>query len=142
MRKPVALRLFARAPRRAHPKDGTEPDPRLKFANERTFLAWVRAGLALIGGGLVAAQALQFELGGLRLLVAGPPIALGGLVAVASYWRWHVNERAMRMGKPPHDSPLPAILIVGIMAVAAILSLLVLLAAVTGVAVERTTAVG
>jgi putative membrane protein len=28
--------------------DGTEPDPRFTFANERTFLAWSRTALALV----------------------------------------------------------------------------------------------
>ena len=68
----------------------------------------------------------------LSLLVAVPAIALGGLIGIASYWRWQVNERAMRLGKPLDDSPLPAILVVGIVALAGITSVLVLLAAVTG----------
>ena len=29
---------------------GTDPDPRFSLANERTFLAWVRTGLALVAG--------------------------------------------------------------------------------------------
>ena len=32
--------------------DGDEPDPRFSFANERTFLAWVRTALALLAGGV------------------------------------------------------------------------------------------
>jgi putative membrane protein len=111
---------------------GNEPDPRLTFANERTFLAWARTGLALIGGGLAAAQALRFGLGGAHLLVAVPAIGLGGLIGIASYWRWQVNERAMRLGQSLDDSPLPAILVVGIVALAGITSVLVVLAAVTG----------
>jgi putative membrane protein len=31
--------------------DGTEPDPRFTFANERTFLAWSRTALALVVAG-------------------------------------------------------------------------------------------
>jgi uncharacterized membrane protein YidH (DUF202 family) len=31
---------------------GSTPDYRFSLANERTFLAWVRTGLALIAGGL------------------------------------------------------------------------------------------
>ena len=37
---------------------GTEPDPRFTFANERTFLAWIRTSLALLAGG-VALEALD-----------------------------------------------------------------------------------
>ena len=36
-------------------EEGTEPDPRFTFANERTYLAWNRTGLALVGGGLALA---------------------------------------------------------------------------------------
>lgn len=85
---------------------GHEPDPRLTFANERTFLAWARTGLGLIGGGLAAAQVLHFGLGGAHLLVAVRAIALGGLIGIASYFRWKVNERAMRLGEPLGYSPL------------------------------------
>ncbi len=93
---------------------GSEPDPRFTFANERTFLAWARTGLALIGGGLVAAQVLHFGLGGAHLLVAIPAVLLGGLIGIASYWRWEANERAMRLGRPLGYSPLTRILALGI----------------------------
>jgi putative membrane protein len=33
-----------------------EPDPRVRFAAERTLLAWVRTGLALMGFGFVVAR--------------------------------------------------------------------------------------
>jgi putative membrane protein len=105
--------------------EGSEPDPRFTFANERTFLAWARTGLALIGGGLVAAQVLHFGLGGAHLLVAIPAIALGGVIAVAAYWRWEVNERAMRLGKPLGYSPIIRLLALGIAVLAAISVVLV-----------------
>ena len=38
--------------------DGTEPDPRFTFANERTFLAWSRTALALVVAGLGIVQLL------------------------------------------------------------------------------------
>lgn len=79
---------------------GKDPDPRFTFANERTFLAWNRTSLALIGAGLAASQLLDFESELVRLLVALPPIALGGVLAVTSYRRWKANERAMRLGEP------------------------------------------
>jgi putative membrane protein len=108
---------------------GREPDPRLTFANERTFLAWARTGLALIGGGLAAAQVLHFGLGGAHLLVAVPAIALGGLIGIASYVRWQVNERAMRLGEPLGYSPLIRILALGVAALAAISVVLVVIGA-------------
>ena len=59
---------------------GTEPDPRLTFANERTFLAWARTGLALIGGGLAVAQAVHFaHVNGIDRPARRPSRALPGL---------------------------------------------------------------
>jgi putative membrane protein len=34
----------------------TEPDPRIYFAAERTMLAWIRTGLAMMGFGFVVAR--------------------------------------------------------------------------------------
>src|SRR5262245_22169839 len=76
---------------------GREPDPRFTMANERTFLAWNRTALALIGGGLAAGQLLDFDSRGARLVVALPPIALGLVLALISYRRWQANERALRL---------------------------------------------
>ena len=41
--------------------EGEEPDPRFSFANERTFLAWVRTSLGLLAAG-VALQALPVDI--------------------------------------------------------------------------------
>ena len=79
---------------------GEDPDPRFTFANERTFLAWNRTALALIGAGLAAGQLLDFDTELVRLLVALPPIVLGGVLAITSYRRWEANERAMRLREP------------------------------------------
>jgi putative membrane protein len=79
---------------------GEAPDPRFTFANERTFLAWNRTALALIGGGLAAGQLLDFKTEAVRLVVSLAPILLGGAVAVSSYRRWEANERAMRLREP------------------------------------------
>ena len=42
-------------------RGGDRPDYRFSLANERTFLAWLRTGLALVGGGLAVAQFLATE---------------------------------------------------------------------------------
>jgi putative membrane protein len=34
----------------------SEPDPRIYFAAERTFLAWLRTGFALMGFGFVVRE--------------------------------------------------------------------------------------
>ena len=130
--EPTARRRLRAALRKLHPDldVGTDPDPRFTFANERTFLAWARTGLALIGGGLVAAQVLHFGLGGAHLLVAIPAILLGGLIALASYLRWEVNERSMRLGRPLGYSPLVRLLAAGIGILAVISTVLVVVAAI------------
>ena len=84
------------------PDDGEqEPDPRFSFANERTFLAWHRTALALIGAGLAVTQILPpFHLPGGRRILGLPLIILGGVIAFTTYGRWEANERAMRRGEP------------------------------------------
>jgi putative membrane protein len=109
--------------------EGHEPDPRFTFANERTFLAWSRTALALIGGGLVVAQVLHFGLGGAHLLVAIPAIILGGLISIVAYLRWERNERSMRLGEPLAYSPIVRILSFGIVLIAMTSGVLVLIAA-------------
>lgn len=97
---------------------GAEPDPRFTFANERTFLAWNRTALALIGAGLAAVQFLHFNLHGLRLLIALPLIVLGAALALASYGHWLESERAMRLGRPVPYWKMPRVLAGGIVLVA------------------------
>jgi putative membrane protein len=41
---------------RLHDKSSGERDPRLRLAAERTFLAWIRTGLAMMGFGFVVAR--------------------------------------------------------------------------------------
>jgi len=101
---------------------GTDPDPRFTLANERTFLAWVRTGLALSAAGLAAVEFLSSQREAVRLAIGLPLILLGALTAFASHGRWEANERAMRLGRPLPLSRLPRVLAlgVGLVAVAAI----------------------
>lgn len=92
-----------------------EPDVRFSYANERTFLAWNRTSLALIATGVAATQllpAFQVEWG--RRLLGLPLIALGAVLAIASFLSWRSNERAMRRGQPLPRSILPLVLCFGI----------------------------
>lgn len=81
-------------------RDGHPPDPRFSFANERTYLAWNRTGLALIGGGLLAANLLEQlpTVTGL-LLVLAPPV-LGAACAVSGFRRWCIRELQLRRREP------------------------------------------
>ncbi len=110
---------------------GDEPDARFTMANERTFLAWTRTGLALIAGGLAAAQALHIGVSNLDLLVAIPAIGLGGVIGIVSYLRWEHNERAIRLGKPIGYSQLARVVAIGISTIALISLILVVVHAFT-----------
>ncbi len=109
-------------------RDGDDIDPRFSYANERTFLAWNRTALALIGVGLAVANLLPpFEFAWGRRMIALPLIILGGAVAILSLREWAVNERAMRRNERLPGSKLPVVLAIVVGAVgvlAAIVSLL------------------
>jgi putative membrane protein len=98
---------------------GPPRDPRFTFANERTFLAWNRTALALIAGGLAAAQLLNIGVSGTRLMIGLPFIALGAALAIGGFVRWRANEVAIRTPAPLSRSRLaPALLGVGAAAIA------------------------
>ena len=79
---------------------GEDPDYRFSFANERTFLAWIRTALALLAAA-VAVDVVDLGLSeALRLLLAGGLLGLGLLAAVAAWLRWAAAERAMRRRGP------------------------------------------
>jgi putative membrane protein len=109
---------------------GEDPDPRFTFANERTFLAWNRTALALIAGGLAADRLLDFDSELVRLLVALPPILIGGTLALTSYRRWEANERAMRLGEPLPVIGPPRFVPPAIAALALVIAVLVVVGAV------------
>jgi putative membrane protein len=93
--------------------DGTPPDYRYSLANERTFLAWIRTGLALVGGGLGVAGFLPpLRIPHLREVVAIGLMLLGGAVAVRAVDHWARCERAMRLRRPLPASRFPGVLAV------------------------------
>jgi putative membrane protein len=101
-------------PREVH-EVGTTPDYRFSLANERTFLAWIRTGLALLGGGLAVAGFLPpLHIPHLREVLAIILVALGGFIALRAVDHWARCERAMRLGRPLPPSHFPAILAVGV----------------------------
>jgi inner membrane protein YidH len=82
---------------------GADPDPRFSLANERTFLAWVRTGLALVAGA-AAVDALPLDMPDWLQTSLAAVLALAALLTALAAWRgWARAERAMREG-----SPLPA----------------------------------
>jgi putative membrane protein len=108
--------------------DGTEPDPRYTFANERTFLAWSRTALALVVAGLGIIQLLP-PFPGVpwgRHVLGIPLIVFGAVVAVTAYVEWVKSQWAMRHGKPLPRSVMPKILTVVIFVMAIISAIVVL----------------
>lgn len=98
-----------------------EPDARFSFANERTFLAWIRTALGLVTAGLAITQLFPtFDFPGGRRLVGLPLIALGVVIAIFSFSMWQQNERAMRQQRPLPKSQLPRIVAVVVSVVAVI----------------------
>ncbi|WP_225627478.1 YidH family protein [Streptomyces werraensis] len=98
-------------PARRWYEEGEEPDYRFSLANERTFLAWLRTGLALLAASVAIAQFVQ----------APAPRALGRLLALLlamigtalcamAYRRWRRVQHAMRHRRPLPRTRLPATL--------------------------------
>jgi putative membrane protein len=100
--------------------EGEEPDYRFTFANERTFLAWIRTALALLAAG-VAVDALDLPMSaGAQRVVAAVLVVLGLLCSAFSSWRWARSERAMRRGEPLPGSLLGVAISAALVLVAAI----------------------
>ena len=90
---------------------GTTPDYRFSLANERTFLAWIRTGLALVGGGIAVAGFLPpLRMTHLREGIALVLILIGAAIGVRAVDHWARSERAMRLSQPLPPSRFPAIL--------------------------------
>jgi putative membrane protein len=111
--------------------EGTEPDPRFTFANERTFLAWSRTALALVVAGLGVVQLLP-PFPGVpwgRHVLGVPLIVFGAVVAVAAYGEWVRSQRALRLGRPLPRSVMPRLLAAVITVIAVIAAVVVLVSA-------------
>jgi putative membrane protein len=111
--------------------DGTEPDPRFTFANERTFLAWSRTALALVVAGLGIVQLLP-PFPGVpwgRHVLGLPLIVFGAIVALTAYREWTRSQWAMRHGQPLPKSVMPTLMAVVIAAMAVVSAVVVLASA-------------
>lgn len=107
---------------------GTTPDYRFSLANERTFLAWIRTALALIAGGLAAAQFLPpLPIRHLREAIAVVLLLLGATVAVRAVSYHARTERAMRLNEDLPASRFPAVLaaVIGIGTLLLVITLLI-----------------
>jgi len=88
---------------------GEDPDPRFSFANERTFLAWVRTALALLAAGIgLEAFGPELAIPGLRQVLAALLVLSGVATSTLAFRRWLRSEVAMREGRalpPPRIAP-------------------------------------
>lgn len=111
--------MFAAVRRWFDPPEAREAtssvDYRFSLANERTFLAWVRTGLALVGGGLAVASFLpKLAVPHIREGLAIALMVLGAAVAIRAVDHWSRCELAMRRGEPLPASRFPAVLAIAV----------------------------
>ncbi len=107
---------------------GTEPDARFSFANERTFLAWIRTGLGFVTASvaIVALTTLKPDLN-VEAHIAALVLAITGVgCGVHAFVGWARNERRLRQSKPLPSSPLMVLLVLVLVVVATITVILVL----------------
>ncbi|MBM7170310.1 DUF202 domain-containing protein [Streptomyces sp. G44] len=103
-----SLRLWF-APERVR-EEGDTPDYRFSLANERTFLAWLRTALALIGGGFAVDQFLPDLRWGWRIGLALALLGAGVLCSLRAVSHWVRCERAMRRGEDLPAGRFPTVL--------------------------------
>jgi putative membrane protein len=95
------------------PRPESPEDPRIRFAGERTLLAWIRTSLAMMGFGFVVARFGLFlrELAkeenirsplptGISLWIGIALVALGILVVLAASWQHVRFLRRLEAGQP------------------------------------------
>ncbi|QES40701.1 hypothetical protein DEJ49_06555 [Streptomyces venezuelae] len=107
-------------------EDGDTPDYRFSLANERTFLAWLRTALALIGGGFAVDQFLPDLRWGWRIGLALALLASGVLCSLRAVNHWVRCERAMRRGEDLPSSRFPTVLSLAVAVVAVAMVVVVL----------------
>jgi putative membrane protein len=96
-------------------EEGTDPDPRFSFANERTFLAWIRTALALVAGGIgLEAFVADVLPPVLRLAIAAFLLVIGAALALTAFSRWFRSERALRLGRSLPGLGTAPVLAVGV----------------------------
>ncbi len=99
---------------------GSEPDPRFTLANERTFLAWIRTGLAFIAGG-IALNAFTLDMAvDTRKAISILALAIGSIISLWAWISWARVERSMRDRKPLKHSPALVLLSGTVIAIAVI----------------------
>ena len=108
---------------------GTDPDYRFTLANERTILAWVRTGLALLAGAVALASLVHnFGPRSLRIAITVYLLILSLTVTIGAYVRWDRAERSLRENRPLPTDPMPRLIVAGVAIIVAAAAVLVFLA--------------
>jgi inner membrane protein YidH len=98
------------------------------LANERTFLAWLRTGIAVMSLGFVVARfglwlrelALQINPHvalrhtGLSLPLGEVMIGFGALMTLVAAWRYHVVNRAIERGEIKSDPRMVSLVTIAV----------------------------
>jgi putative membrane protein len=104
----------------ADPQHG-DVDPRWLLANERTLLAWIRAGLAIQAGALAVAEFATGPPHWLRGTIAAALIAIGVLVSALGHHHSRQVKHAMANGTPIPEATALNWICMGIVALGVIL---------------------
>lgn len=111
-----------RFPRRLYAQ-GTEPDARFSLANERTLLAWLSLGLALLSVGVALHSFANPLSDTARGLASGLLLAGGTLTPVLAWVSWWRTESALRRGTPlpaPVGLPMAVLVTTAVAAIVAV----------------------
>jgi len=96
--------------------DMLDPDVRFLLANERTLLAWIRAALAVVAGGVVLTQIGTDS--DMRSVIGVSAMLLGGFMATVGYLRYRAADKAIRIGELPVAGREPVLQVAGVTLVA------------------------
>lgn len=96
--------------------DLLDPDVRFLLANERTLLAWIRTGLAVLAGGVALTQVGPSSQ--TQDFIGMAAILLGGVMAIVGYIRFQAADKAIRRGELPTIGHEPAIQAISVAAIA------------------------
>lgn len=102
-------------------------DTQADLTNERTYLAWLRTGLALMASGVAAERVLPAE--GIiwaRQLIGVTLILAGVVTAAFARRRWQSVDRALRAGRPV-PRPLLGYLVTAVIVVDGLATIVLLL---------------
>jgi putative membrane protein len=103
------------------------PEVQLQFANERTYLAWLRTALALVASGVAAARLLSGQSLHWAWEAVGVLLILAGVVTAAvARRRWRTMDTAIRDDKPL-PTPGIAVMIAGVIVLCGLITTALLL---------------